>query len=88
MQIINCEISLILTWSKNCFLIAGTVENQNPTSTITDTKRYAPVVTLSTQNNVKLLKQLESGFKKTINWNKYQSKVIQQTIKENWIFKL
>ena len=36
--------------------------------------RYDPVVTLSIQNNVKLLKQLESGFKRTINWNKYQSK--------------
>ena len=33
-----------------------------------------PVVTLSTQENMKLLKQLESGFKKTINWSKYHSK--------------
>ena len=32
------------------------------------------VITLSTQNNIKLLKQSESGFKKTINWNKYHSK--------------
>ena len=45
-----------------------------PQTKITDTKIYAPVVTLLTQNNVKLLKQLESGFKRTINWNKYQSK--------------
>ena len=34
---------------------------------ITDTKLYVPVVTLSTQNNIKLLKQLESGFKRVIN---------------------
>ena len=40
---------------------------------ITDTKRYVPVVTLSTQDNAKLLQQLKSGFKRTINWNKYQS---------------
>ena len=33
-----------------------------------------PVVTLSTQENMKLLKQLESGFKKPINWSKYHSK--------------
>ena len=31
-------------------------------------------MTLSTQDNVKLLEKLKSGFKKTINWNKYQSK--------------
>ena len=36
-----------------------------------DTKLYVPVITLSIQSNVKLLKQLESGFKRTINWSKY-----------------
>ena len=45
---------------------------------ITDTKLYVLVVTLSTEGNIKLLKQLESGFKRTINWNKYQSKVTEQ----------
>ena len=33
---------------------------------ITDTKLYVPVVTLSKQNDVKLLEQLKSGFKKTV----------------------
>ena len=61
-------ISLMLTWSKSCFLIAVTVENQNPTFTMTDAKLYMSVVTLSTPVNVKLLKQLESGFQRTINW--------------------
>ena len=42
---------------------------------ITDTKLYAPVVTLSTQDNVKLLQQLKSGFKRKITWNKYQSSI-------------
>ena len=46
---------------------------------ITDTNLYVPVVTLSTQDNVKLLKQIESGFEITMNWNKYQSKKINQT---------
>ena len=40
---------------------------------ITDTKYFVPVVTLSTQGNAKLFQQLKSGFKRTINWNKYQS---------------
>ena len=47
------------------------VVNQNATFTITDTKLYVPVVTLSTEDNAKLLTQLKSGFKRTINWNKY-----------------
>ena len=42
---------------------------------ITKTKLYVPVVTLSTQNNAKLLQQLKSGFKRTINWNKYESNI-------------
>ena len=45
---------------------------------ITDTKLYVPVVTLSNQDNVKLLKHLESGFKRTTNWNNYQSKKTDQ----------
>ena len=53
--------------------------NQVPTFTVTDTKLYVPVVTLSTQNNSKLLGQLKSGFKKTIYWNKYQSKITKQS---------
>ena len=50
------------------FLIAGTAANQVPKFKVTDTKPYVPVVTLSTQDNIKLLKQLESGLKITINW--------------------
>ena len=42
---------------------------------ITETKLYVPVVTLSTQDNVKLLKQLKSDFKRTINWNEYESNI-------------
>ena len=73
MSLINCEINLQLKWSKHCIVVAGTAANQNPKFNITDTKLYVPVVTLSTQDNVKLLKQLESGFKRTINWNKYHA---------------
>ena len=48
---------------------------------LTGTKFYAPVATLSTQDNVKLLEQLKPGFKRRINWNKHQSKV--STEKQN-----
>ena len=74
MPLINCEVNLILTWSSSCVLIASGVQNQNATFAITDTKFYAPIVTLSTQENTKFLQQLKSGFKRVINWNKYLSK--------------
>ena len=70
MPLINCEVNLILTWSKDCVITNSTGEGK---FAITDTKLYVPVVTLSTQDNAKLLQQLKSGFKRTINWNKYQS---------------
>ena len=65
--------------SDNCLILAGTEANQVPTFTITDTKLYVPVITISTQDIVKLLKQLESGFKRTIYWNKYKSEITVQT---------
>ena len=45
------------------------------TFTITDTTFYVTVVTLSTQENVKLLGQLKSYFKRTIHWDKHQPNV-------------
>ena len=74
MPLINCEVNLILTWSADYAIIYTDVANQIPTFTITETNLYVPVVTLSTQDNAKLLPQLKSGFKRTISWNKYLSK--------------
>ena len=74
MSLINCEVELILTWSGGCVIIFTDVENQVPIFTITETNLYVPVVTLSTQNNAKLLPQLKPGFKRTISWNKYLPK--------------
>ena len=65
--LINCEINLILTWSAECFIIDAPIAGQEPAFTTTDTKLYVPVVTLSIQDNAKLLQQLKSGFKRTIN---------------------
>ena len=71
MTFVNCEVELILTWSASCVRIYTDVANQNPTFTVTETNLYVPLVTLSTQDNAKLLPQLKSGFKRTISWNKY-----------------
>ena len=78
MPLINCEISLQFKWSRKCIIVAGTAYNQNWYNQIKDTKLYASVVTLSTQENIKLCTQLESGFKRTINWNKYLAKTKPQ----------
>ena len=74
MLLINCEVEIILHWSSNCVIIYTNVANQAPTFTITETNLYVPVVTLSTQDNEKLLPQLKSGFKRKISWNKYLAK--------------
>ena len=71
MPLINCEVNLILTWSSTYVI---TDSNGAGTFKISDKKLYVPVVTLSTEENAKLLQQLKSGFKRVINWNKYLSK--------------
>ena len=96
--LINCKIELILTWFKNCVLISKATreadydadpivyEIDNPedaTFQITDTKLYVPVVTLSKENDIKLLEQLKSGFKRTIKWNKYRSQMTIQPQNNN-----
>ena len=70
--LIDLEINLILTWSTD-FAISSAAGKTK--FAITDTNHYVPAVTLLTQDNAKLLEQLKSGFKRTINWNKYQPKV-------------
>ena len=78
--LINCETELILNWSKNCVsadMTTRDAEGNNPaiaapsgaTFKIADTKLYVPVVTLSKENDTKLLEQLKLGFKRTIKWN-------------------
>ena len=71
MHLINCDFKLDLTWSSTRVITNSTGAGRFE---ITDTKVYVPVVTLSTQENTKLLQKLESGFKRVINWNKYLSK--------------
>ena len=60
--IINCEVNLVLTWSADCVTIYTNFADQIPTFAITETNLYLPVVTLSNQDNAKLLPQLKSGF--------------------------
>ena len=71
MPLINCEVNLTLTWSSTCVITTSTGAG---TFEIAHAKLYVPVVTLSTQDNSKLLQQLNSGFKRIISWNKYLSK--------------
>ena len=96
--LINHEVELILTWFKHCVLIDKSTREANYAANpnvyeidhpenaifkITDTKLYVPVVTLSKENDIKLLEQLKSGFKRTIKWNKYRSQMTIQPQKNN-----
>ena len=89
--LINCEVSLTLTWSENCVLtskatreadpdadpaVAGICNPTNAVFKITDSKLYVPVVTLSAENDNKLSGQLKTEFKRTIKWNKYRSEIL------------
>ena len=95
MLLINCEVSLTLTWPKNYVLgdiiitVAVPTQRDNParpaidaptgaTFKIEDTKLYVAVVTLSAENDNKLLEQLKTGFKRTITWNKHRSEMSNQ----------
>ena len=74
MLLINWEIDHDLNWPKKWVIVASN-EDQETALSKTDTKLYVPVVILSTQDDSKLFEELKSGFKRTINWNKYQSKI-------------
>ena len=62
------------------------VYDNSPTNAcfkITDCKLYVPVITLSAENDNKLLEQLKAGFKITIKWNKYRSEMSNQAANNN-----
>ena len=68
MPLINCKVELSLKCSERCLLTAA----NTATFTITDAKLYVPIITLSTEDNCKLTKLLNEGFKKPIYWNEYK----------------
>ena len=71
MQLIIGNIHLELNWSRD-YLMSTIADT---TFKITNTKLYVPIVTLSSKDNVKLVKLLEGGFKRPILWNEYQTKI-------------
>ena len=93
--LISCEVTLELKWNKNCVITsleerqvaAGPlVVNGNTTGAtleITVSKLYVPVVTLSKDDEIKLLTNLKSGFKREILWNKYRSQMTTEAINNN-----
>ena len=96
--LINCEVYLTLTWSENCVIrgkatreadpdadpaVAGINNPTDATFNLKDTKLYVPVVTLSAENDNKLLEQLKTLFNRTIKWKKYRSEMSNQTKTDN-----
>ena len=86
-------MSLILTWSRKYAITSmerrvttNTRRDTSPTNAIfkiTGTKLYVQVVTLSTENDKRLLEKLRTGFKRTIKWNKYRSEMTYQVKNNN-----
>ena len=79
MPLINCKIKLSLKWIENCVLsTAAIATNANITGAdsatfkITDAKLSVPVVTLSAEDNKKLVKQLNEEFNRSVYWKKYK----------------
>ena len=81
--LINCKIKLNLTWNKECVL-----SNQPGAAVfiINDTKMYVPVVTLSKEDNKDFIEQQNKGFQRSIYWNEYKTKEINETADTN-VFK-
>ena len=87
MPLINCKVELSLRWIENCVLTTAPIDADanasgadSATFKITDAKLYVPIVTLSIEDNSKLTKLLNEGFKRPIYWNEY--KVIPNKIVE------
>ena len=91
--LISCEVSLELKWDKNCVItsleqrdIGGGNRDNAPagaTHAINDCKLYVPAVTLSKDDEIKLLTNLKSGFKRKIIWNKYRSQMTTEAVNNN-----
>ena len=75
MPLINCKITLNLTWKKECVL---STDNGNAVFIINDTKLYAPVVTLTKEDNKDFIEQKNKGFQRSIYWNEYKTKEINE----------
>ena len=83
MPLVNCKIKLYLTWKKKCVLSTGAGE---AAFIINDTKLYVPVVALSKEDNKDFIKQQNKGFQRSIYWNEYKTKEINEDADAN-VFK-
>ena len=79
MRLINCKVELSLKCIEY-YVLTTAANASNATFKITGAKLYVPIVTLSAEDNVKLVKQLNEGFKRPVYWNKY--KVIDNKVVE------
>ena len=80
MPLINCKIKLNLAWKKECVLSTGDGE---AVFIINDTKLYVPAVTLSKEDNKDFIEQQNKGFERSIYWNEYKIKEINEDADAN-----
>ena len=97
--LVNCDVALVLSWPETCVItsmekrLVRAAQENNPavygdsstweTFKVKDCKLYVPAVTLSAENDNKLLEQLKTRFKRTIKWNKYRPEMSNQTKSNN-----
>ena len=79
MPLINYKIHLELNWNKDC--VMSTIADT--TFKIKNTKLYSTTVTLSSNDNAKLVKLLEDGFNRPVYWDEYQAKTITRNLDNN-----
>ena len=82
MPLINCKIKLNLTWKKECVL---STDDGNAVFIINDTKMYVLVVTLSKEDNKDFIEQKNEGFQRSVYWNEYETKEINENADANVI---
>ena len=91
--LISCEVSLELKWNKNSAITSqqigvnldggNTAAPTGATFAINDCKLYIPAVILCKDDEIKLLTNLKSGFKREIIWNKYRSQMTTEAVNNN-----
>ena len=93
MSLINCQVSLELKWDKNCVITSqqigknldggNTAAPTGATLAINDCKLYVLIVTLSKNDETKLLTNLKLRFTREIEWNKYRSQMTTEAVNNN-----
>ena len=84
LSLINCKIELDLSWSKNCIISEISRTPYVAANSATNPPRlYVPAITFSIKDNIKFLRNIKQGFKRTVSWHKYRTGITTQPKNNN-----